>query len=50
MITDAIFSLGERNGSSREAIWKYLKNKYSESISDKRFFLVALKRVSSAGL
>ena len=28
MITDAIFNIGDRKGSSREAIWKYLNKKF----------------------
>jgi hypothetical protein len=28
MITDAIFTLGERKGSSRAAIWKYVSTKF----------------------
>ena len=41
MITDAIFSLGDRKGSSREAIWKYISGKkmYQESIRSKKLFL-----------
>ena len=48
MITDAIFTLGEKKGSSREAIWKYLqgKNLYHESITTKTIFLTQLRRLS----
>ena len=48
MITDAIFTLADRKGSSREAIWKYIssKNTYQESIRDKKLFLTQLKRLS----
>ena len=49
MITDAILNLQERSGSSREAIWKYLLMKYPESVSDKKVFLVQLKRIAAAG-
>ena len=50
MITDAIFTLADRKGSSREAIWKYIssKNVYQESIRDKKLFLTQLKRKNRA--
>jgi len=49
MITDAIFSLGERQGSSREAIWKYVHTKFPEFASDKKQFLVSLRRILKQG-
>jgi hypothetical protein len=49
MITDAILNLQERSGSSREAIWKYLKMKFPESVSEKKVFLVQLKRIAAVG-
>lgn len=49
MITDAIFSLGERTGSSREAIWKYVHTKFAEQASDKKIFLVQLRRIVKQG-
>lgn len=49
MITDAILTLGERKGSSREAIWKYVQTQYPEDINQKKFFLVSLKRISDIG-
>lgn len=50
MITDAIFTLGERSGSSREAIWKYIKMKFPEHVSDKKAFLTQLRRIASQGI
>ena len=48
MITDAIFTLADRKGSSREAIWKFISSKkmYQESTRDKKVFLTQLKRLS----
>jgi histone H1/5 len=43
MIQDAIITLGERNGSSRQAIWKCINAKYPES--DYKQFVVRLKKV-----
>ena len=50
MITDAIFTLGDRKGSSREAIWKYISSKkiYQTSIRDKKLFLTTLKKLSQS--
>jgi len=31
MITDAIFNLADRKGSSRQGIWKYLQTKFGAS-------------------
>lgn len=50
MVTDAIFHLQERKGSSRDAIWKYIQTKYPDSISDKKIFLVQLRRIAIMGL
>ena len=47
MIVDAVFTLGERKGSSREAIWKYLQMKYPESVSQKKIFLAQMRRISA---
>ena len=49
MITDAIFTLNDRKGSSRDAIWKYISHhqKYQESIRDKKMFLTQLRRLSA---
>jgi hypothetical protein len=44
MIIDAVTSLGERSGSSREAIWKFIQMRYPEEINEKKFFLTSLKR------
>jgi len=48
MVTDAIFTLNDRKGSSREAIWKYVSHhkKYQESIKNKKLFLTQLRRLS----
>ena len=48
MITDAIFTLADRKGSTREAIWKYISSqrKYKESIFNKKTFLAQLRRLS----
>ena len=50
MITHAIFTLGERGGSSREAIWKFIKTKFPESISEKKYFLTQLRRIVANGI
>lgn len=50
MITDAIFNLQERKGSSREAIWKYLQMQFPNSVRDKKIFLVQLKRIAFSGI
>ena len=50
MITDAIFHLGERRGSSREAIWKYLQTRFPESVGEKKVFLVQLRRIAAQGI
>jgi len=50
MITDAIFHLGERKGSSREAIWKYLQTKYPASVGEKKIFLVQMRRIAAQGI
>lgn len=49
MIVDAIFKLGERKGSSREAIWKFLQTRYQSSVGNKKLFLVQLKRLADKG-
>ena len=49
MITDAIFTLNDRKGTSRQAIWKYISQhkKYQESIRNKKMFLTQLRRLSA---
>ena len=44
MIVDAIFHLADRKGSSRDSIWKYLSLTYPDQVSDKKQFLLQLKR------
>ena len=48
MITDAIFTLADRKGSTREEIWDYISGKkmYQESIRDKKLFFTQLNRIS----
>ena len=46
MITQAIFDLADRKGSSRDAIWKYLLVKFPEGIRDKKVFLTRLYKLS----
>ena len=49
MITDAIFTLADKKGATRDAIWKYLEGKklYHTSIGGgKKMFLTQLKRLS----
>lgn len=48
MIMDAIFTIGDRKGATREQIWNYVSNKklYHESITTKKMFLVQLRRAS----
>jgi hypothetical protein len=46
MITQAIFDLAERKGSSRDAIWKYLLMKFPEGVRDKKVFLARLLKIS----
>jgi histone H1/5 len=43
MIEDAILTLAERKGSTRQAIWKFISIKYPEA--DYKQFLVRLKKV-----
>ena len=42
MIEDSIITLGERKGSSRQAIWKCLHSKFPEA--DYKQFLIRLKK------
>lgn len=49
MVIDAIFTLGEKKGSSREAIWKYVHTKYAEHAADKKVFLVQMRRIVKQG-
>lgn len=46
MVEDAILTLGERMGSSRQAIWKYLNTKYPEA--DYKQFLIRLKKIKES--
>ena len=46
MIEDAILTLKDRSGSSRQAIWKCLHAKYPEA--DYKQFLVRLKKVKGS--
>ena len=48
MIADAIFSLAERKGATREQIWEYISSKkqYQDSITTKKMFYVVLRRLS----
>ena len=43
MIEDAVLTLGERKGSSRQAIWKYISTKYPEA--DYKMFITRLRKV-----
>jgi hypothetical protein len=47
MITDAIITLGERSGSSRQALWKCIEAKYPEA--DYKQFLIRLKKEAQEG-
>jgi len=47
MIEDAILTLNERSGSSRQGIWKCLNAKYPEA--DYKQFLIRLKKLSKEG-
>ena len=44
LVHDALITLAERKGSSRQAIWKFVSTKYPES--DYKQFLIRLKRVN----
>jgi len=46
MIEDAILTLGERKGSSRQAIWKVISTKYPEA--DFKQYLIRLKKVKES--
>ena len=47
MIEDAIITIGERKGSSRQAIWKYVNAKYSAA--DYKQFLIRLRKEAKEG-
>ena len=52
MIIFAIFNLGERKGSSRQGLWKFVKTRFPEANTSTRayqFFAVALKRLADNG-
>lgn len=44
LVHEALITLAERKGSSRQALWKYISVKYPES--DYKQFLIRLKRVN----
>ena len=44
MIHEALLTLAERKGSSRQAIWKVINTKYPEA--DYKQYLIRLKRVN----
>lgn len=44
MIIHAILNLGDRIGSSRDGIWKYINMHFPEDITEKKHFLTQLKR------
>jgi hypothetical protein len=46
MITQAIFDLADRKGSSRDAIWKYLLVKFPEGVREKKVFTARLYKLS----
>ena len=46
MITEALLHLNEREGSSRDQIWKYIKVKFNDSITDEKQFLTNLQRIA----
>ena len=43
MIQDALVTLAERKGSSRQAIWKYISTKFPES--EYKQYLIRLKKI-----
>ena len=47
MVCEAIFTLNERGGATRDQIWNFLSSKrdYSTSIKDKKMFLIQLRRI-----
>jgi hypothetical protein len=47
MIEDAIITLGERKGSSRQALWKVVHAKHPEA--DYKQFLIRLKKEAKEG-
>lgn len=49
IIVEAIFVLNDREGSSREAIWKYIQAKHQNTVRDKKIFLSHLKRAADEG-
>jgi hypothetical protein len=49
MIVEAIHTLGERKGSSAQAIWKHLQAKHSTSLRDYKIFRVQLRRTVESG-
>jgi hypothetical protein len=47
MIEDAILTLSERKGSSRQAIWRCVNAKYPEA--DYKQFIIRLKKIKENG-
>ena len=47
MISDALMTLKERKGSSRQALWKCVASKYDKA--DYKQFLVRLKKITQSG-
>ena len=47
MVCEAIFTLNERGGATRDKIWNFLSSKrdYAASIKDKKVFVVQLRRI-----
>ena len=43
MIENALLTLADRKGSTRQAIWKYVNNKHPEA--DYKQFLIRLKKI-----
>ena len=48
MIEEAILTLGERGGSSRQGIWKAVNGKYADS--DYKHFVLRLKKMKDSGM
>jgi len=48
LIETAILTLGERKGSSRQAIWKSIHSLYPEA--DYKQFFIRLRKMSQAGI
>jgi len=46
IIQDALFTLNEPKGTSRQALWKCVQSRYPEE-ADQKKFLIRLKKLSS---